>query len=419
MLAVGQVLAINTVINRFDAHVGNQFWARVDPGSWWRNVRLGWDWDENEFPTNMFLHPYHGGMYFNAGRANGLGFWESAPLAFLGSWTWEYMGERWRPSLNDFFMTSFGGITLGEVFHRASAGIRSNQARGRGRVARELLAMPFDPVGGLNRLVRGEWSRTGPNPPEHDPGIWAWQIQAGGRFLRDDPTSPADESGSSLAVTADLQYGEPFDTRFRQAFDVFNVRLQVAEGGISVLRAAGRLYSKELRDTTVRHQHIFAINARYDYVSNPSQKFGGQSVEAGIRSRWRLGKGYSLITELFADAMFLGAIDAPSTGIGERVYDFGPGLGARFDMFFQRHGHTYIAVRSRNEYLHSVSGAEADHIANFGGIEFDVPLRAGIGVGAQFGSFYRVSRYTDKPDDIRDLPEARIFLNLTSSRLTQ
>ena len=68
----------------------------------------------------MFAHPYHGGLYFNAGRSNGLTFWESAPLAFLGSWTWEYLGETHRPALNDFFMTSFGGIALGEVFHRVA-----------------------------------------------------------------------------------------------------------------------------------------------------------------------------------------------------------------------------------------------------------------------------------------------------------
>jgi len=380
-------------------------------------VRLGWDWDENEFPTNMFMHPYHGGMYFNAGRANGLGFWESAPLSFLGSWTWEYMGERWRPSLNDFFMTSFGGITLGEVFHRASSALRSNQAHGRSRIARELAAMPFDPVGGLNRLFRGEWGRFGPNAPEHDPGIWALQLQTGARWIGNGATGTPDTTDVGPTIVGDLQYGEPFETRFRKPFDVFHVSMQISPGGggINMLRASGRLFSKDIRGPEHRNRHIFAINARYDYESNAAQKFGGQSVEAGIRSRFQLGKGYSLITEIFGDAMFLGAIDAPYTGIGERTYDFGPGAGARFDMFLQRHGVTYISVLSRLEYLHSVSGAESDHVANFGGMDVNVPIRRGLGIGAHFGSFERISRYSDRPDEHRNLPETRLFFTFTGA----
>ncbi len=104
-----------------------------------------------------------------AGSANGLDYFRSVPLAFFGSWSWENFGETYRPSLNDWFMTSFGGITLGEVFHRVGATIRDNRATGMSRFMREVAALPVDPIGGVNRVVRGEWTARGPNPPDDKP----------------------------------------------------------------------------------------------------------------------------------------------------------------------------------------------------------------------------------------------------------
>ena len=169
-LAVQEALATNLAINRFDAWVLREPWAKADFKSWSDNLRLGWEWDENAFQTNMLGHPFHGSMYFNSGRANCLSYWESVPLAFLGSFTWEFFGETYRPSLNDFFMTSFGGIALGEMTHRVAATIRDTEQAGAWRVIREMAATVLNPMDGLNRLFRGEWTRTGRNPADHDPG---------------------------------------------------------------------------------------------------------------------------------------------------------------------------------------------------------------------------------------------------------
>lgn len=414
--AIGQTFLVNAVVNRFDAWPASQWWAKIGWTSWKSNIRLGWEWDENDFATNMFLHPYHGGMYFNAGRANGLDFWESAPLAFLGSWVWEYLGERHRPALNDFFMTSFGGIALGEVFHRTSASIRSNQARGRARLGRELASLPFDPVGGLNRLFRREWKRFGPNPPEHDPGNWVLQVHTGVTAFGDSVGQPTNESHLAPTLVAELQYGDLFETEARVPYDQFTIRAQISPGagGLNLLRASGRLFGRVLDDSS-GNWHQLAIHQRYDWVSNPTQHFGGQSVEGGIRSRWKLGKGYTLESEAFADLMLMGAMDAPFAGIGERTYDFGPGAGVRLDFTLKRHGVTYLALTGRTEYLHTVSGAQADHLASFGGTELTIPIHRGIGVGLYTGYFHRQSRYSDKPDDLRELPETRLFITWTAA----
>lgn len=408
--AVAQALGVNLVVNRVDAWVLGQDWARVGPSDWSRNLRQGWEWDEDAFGTNMFSHPYHGALYFNGARSHGLDYWEAVPVTFLGSLTWEYFGETYRPSLNDFYMTSFGGITLGEVFHRVASSIRDNRATGGARTARELAALPFDPVGGLNRLIRGEWSRQGPNPGEHRPDAYLFRVHAGPRVTGE--AAAEDSTTASATVVADLLYGDGLTTPFRKPFDVFAVRMQLSSsGGLTLLRASGRLFARPLRDTT----HAFVVNQRYDYLKNPSQSFGAQSFEAGLMSRWRLPKGFRLRTEAFGSLIALGAIDAPDAGTGRRTYDFGPGLGTRVELGLERRGIGYLTLWGRSEYLHSVSGATADHTASFGGLEIEVPVRRGVGVGLHTGYFDRLSRYSGLTEEQRQFVEVRLFVALTSA----
>jgi hypothetical protein len=411
LLAIGEVALINVFVNRVDAWGFNQDWARSGTRTWWNHLKLGWEWDEDAFFTNMFSHPYHGALYFNAGRSNGMGYFESVPIAFFGSWTWEYFGEKYRPSLNDWFMTSFGGITLGEMFHRVGASIRDNSATGGDRILREIAALPVDPIGGFNRLLRGQWTARGPNPPEHAPKDYALRVGGGLRFAK---RLTADSGLTRMGtLLVDLLYGDQVTQEYRNPFDVFNVRLVlVSNGGINALRASGRLYGTNLNDPTRRNRHMLAINQRYDFYKNPAQSAGGQSVEIGINSRWLIGsKGFGIRTALFGDGILLGAIDAPGTGLGKRNYDFGPGVGARWELALEKHGARFLRLFSQLEYIHAVSGASADHIIDFGGIEAAIPIARGVGLSASSTIFGRKSRYTDgRPVDTRDYPEARLLL---------
>lgn len=412
LTSVAQGLAVNVAVNRFDAWVLGEGWARVGLSSWKSNLRLGWEWDENAFGTNMFAHPYHGGLYFNAGRAKGLDYWQSAPLAFLGSWMWEYFGETHRPSLNDFFMTSFGGIALGEVFHRVAATIRDNGTSGRTRLLRELGAAALDPIGASNRLARGDWSRVGPNPPEHRPRQLVFRFNAGARRVREED---GPETLYSPTMVVDVSYGDRFGPITNTPYDVFDLRGQIspAGGGLNQLRSAGRLFGMGITRAEARHRHLFEVRQRFDYVNNPVYQFGAQSVEAGILSRWWAGKTVRLRSRFAVDGMFLGAIDAPFSGIGERTYDFGPGLGATVELAVERRGVTYLAWYNRVEYLHTVSGAQANHAILFSGLEATLPVGRGLGLGFHLSGDDRSSTYAVFPDDRRRFLEARVFLSWT------
>ena len=410
-------LGLNVFVNRLDAWVRDAHdldgvaWPRVTPRTWSRNIRLGWTWDTDAFVTNMFAHPYHGSMYFNAGRANGLDFWESVPLAFLGSLTWEYFGETYQPSMNDLYNTGFGGIVLGEVYHRLGALVRDDTRRGAGRVLREIAAIPLDPMGSLDRLLRGGFTRVGPNPPDRHPGILGLVVQAGGRVAVD---SGAGGNTLSSSFLADLTYGDPFRQPYRKPFDVFRVRLQVSPdgGGVNILRVWGRLWALDFTPEGQQPRHILTVNQKTEYLSSPAFKFGGQSVEVGLVSAVTAARNVDVRTEIYAEGLMMGAVDAPNTGIpgSERTYDFGPGMGATAAAAVLWRGTPVLSARWHFAYLHSVSGSPADHYTQFASVETVLPVTATVGMGAYAGLYGRRSSYRGRLGEATHFPEFRIFL---------
>ena len=120
---------------------------------WGRNLNEGFEWDNNDFKTNMFMHPFHGSVYFNAARSNGYDFWEATAFTWAGSFIWEMFGENNRGAINDWVATSMGGMVLGEAFHRL---------RPRGpvvcfaHVLEGALQRTFDEVAPVRSIDRGE-----------------------------------------------------------------------------------------------------------------------------------------------------------------------------------------------------------------------------------------------------------------------
>ena len=97
--AAAETFGMNVGVWAFDRYVMNEDFAKISIGSIRRNIKHGFVWDNDQFSTNLFAHPYHGNLYFNAARSNGLTFWESAPYAFAGSLMWEIAAEVEPPSM--------------------------------------------------------------------------------------------------------------------------------------------------------------------------------------------------------------------------------------------------------------------------------------------------------------------------------
>jgi len=80
----------------------------------------GLRFDSNEFETN-WTHAPAGAVYYTLGRVNNLGVKDSLLLATFASLYWELVVE-WREvvSVNDMFMTVFGGLSIGEPWYQLS-----------------------------------------------------------------------------------------------------------------------------------------------------------------------------------------------------------------------------------------------------------------------------------------------------------
>jgi len=416
-VAIGEGVLINTfvlMINKITRPENEGF--HIGLQSWKSNLQLGWNWDDNSFNTNMFAHPYHGGLYFNAGRSNGMSYWESIPLSFLGSWEWEYLGETHRPALNDFFNTSFGGIAIGEMTHRAASLVRDNRATGSARVWDEIFGTMIDPVGGFNRFVFGRMNDLGPNPEEHYPSALGITLQTGARMVGDSTGSTDNPEGAVTGVL-DLSYGDNFAT-YKAPWDAFHLRAQLsigdnmAGGGLNVLRAVGRVYGSELTDPDAANRHQFVVWQMYDYVNNPGYVFGSQSFGFGLMSRWHARSAWSVGTGASLQLVPISAVQTDSLTANGRFYDFGPGTGLVLNATLMHRGVVapIAALGYRLDYIHSVSGSDADHYLQVFTAEAELPVRRGFGIGAAYNYYMRDSKFVTRPAEFARFPEFRAYV---------
>jgi len=89
-----ETFGLNVGVWGFDRFVMNEEFAHITSATISKNLRTGFVWDNDKFSTNLFAHPYHGSLYYNTARSNGLSFWESVPYSFAGSLMWEFTAER-------------------------------------------------------------------------------------------------------------------------------------------------------------------------------------------------------------------------------------------------------------------------------------------------------------------------------------
>ena len=73
-LAAGAVTALNTSVQLYNRYLKHEDFAQTTMHTVHNNLRTGFVWDNDMFIMNMFAHPYHGNLYFNVARSNGMNF---------------------------------------------------------------------------------------------------------------------------------------------------------------------------------------------------------------------------------------------------------------------------------------------------------------------------------------------------------
>lgn len=341
--AAVETFGINVAVQSFDRFVLNADFAQINFKTIKHNIETGFVWDNDQFSTNLFAHPYHGGLYFNAARSNGLTFWESAPYAFCGSLMWETICETEPPAINDLMATTVGGIAIGEVTHRISALVYDDRKRGWSRFWREFLGGVICPIGALNRIISGDaWKVRHEYYKYHDYDrlpVHA-QIGVGYRYLADNNSLFRGEGTPYINVA--LDYGDPFNEEERKPYDYFTADITFGLSSnqplVSSIHLLGRLWGAPVR--TGKIQTEFGLFQHFNYYDSQPVKDGTSLVPYRISEAASAGPGLicrfpsvgnltRLEQRIFVNGILLGGSLTDHYNVIDRDYNMGSGYSAK------------------------------------------------------------------------------------------
>lgn len=342
--AAAEATGINVVVHSFDRFLMNEEFAKTTLNTIKNNFRHAFVWDNDQFSTNLFAHPYHGNLYFNSARSNGLNFWQSAPYALAGSAMWEFFGEKEPPAINDLMATTFGGIAIGEITHRISALILNDRNRGFRRFLREFAATVVNPMQGFNRIITGDaWKVRDEYYLYHDYDRIPvyFQTSFGMRYLADDGGLFRGESNPYL--TFNLEYGDVFNYSETKPYDYFTANItfgmSVNQPLINNVHLLGKIWSKPIysgKDI----ESIVGIFQHFNYYDSKPVKDGtsltpyriseAASVGPGIIYRIeKMGALRRLEQQIYLDAILLGGTKSDYYNVIDRDYNMGSGYSVK------------------------------------------------------------------------------------------
>lgn len=343
--ALAEVTGVNVFVQLFDRYVTSEEFAQTTLRSIKRNFTDGMVWDNDFFITNMFMHPYHGNLYFNAARTNGLSFWESAPFSLLGSAMWEFLGETEPPAINDIIATTCGGMAIGEMTHRLSLTVLDDRDRGFNRFLREAVATIVNPIQGLHRIISGDaWRVKNRHYRYHDFNKTPLDVSftVGWRYLADD--GALFRGLHAPYINATLTYGTSVDAdKHTQPYDFFDIELNSAFGGgqpmVNTLNILGRLWSTPILDKKDMAGE-FGIYQHFNYYDAKPIEDASELTPYRISEAAGFGPGFILSLpqmgalskmeqRIFVSGILLGGTKSDYFNVIERDYNMGSGFSIK------------------------------------------------------------------------------------------
>lgn len=419
-----EVVGVNALVWSYDRFIregGENPEFRIGFDSIWDNMQNRMEWDNNNFTTNNFAHPYHGSLYYNAARSNGFSYWESIPFVFAGSYLWEFAGERNNPAYNDWINTSVGGVGLGEALYRLSDLVLDDTATGDERVWRELGGLAIDPMRGFNRILSGEWSRVGANPPDRRPDWLGIQLEAGIRSQGRESLAREDTSGAFLRL--DFLYGNPFTDDDIRPFDTFAFEAQVNFNDVSTLghvRSEGLLTGRAMGGEADDFfdggaRHVVGAFQAFEFIDNRGYEFGGQTVGAMWLARRHLtDAGHLLQTDVGLGLLLLAGTSSEVANFSGRDYDYGSGVSYRLGARVLHRGRTLLEARTEGHWLATLNGVDGTYLVTISSVQATLPVTSSLGVGAEALGYHRSAWYDEFEDVSRWYPEVRGFVTLAT-----
>lgn len=337
---------INMVVWTFDRYIQKGDFAYINTNTIKENFRHGFIWDNDKMGTNMFLHPYHGSLYYNSARANGFNYWQSGIFALGGSAMWELFMECEYPSTNDIIATPIGGMALGEMFYRTTDLILDDRITGGARFGREFASFLISPMRGLTRVINGDaWRKRTTSGKQFGVPDVSVELSMGARILelRDEVFDQGIGFGSEI----NIEYGDRFETEGMKPYDYFSVKttlnIQASQPVLGQLNVIGRLGGTDLKDTDkyylnlgfYQHFDYYDSDTISDVSSKTPYKFctpasvGIGAVYKNKRFRWWDMDAYGHV-----NAILLGGALSDYYRVDERNYNLASGYSTKVGFNF-------------------------------------------------------------------------------------
>lgn len=442
--ALAEVTAVNAGVHIFDRCVMNQEYAHTSPKTWKENFRNGFVWDNDQFSTNLFMHPYHGNLYFNSARSQGLNFWQSAPFAMIGSLQWEFLGETEPPAINDLIATTMGGICIGEVTNRVSRMLLDDRRHGWRRFTAEAASFMVNPMGGVKRIVSGDAWRIRSNRGNYHDGSRLpvdCSVSIGDRYLNDN--CALQRGMHAPFINMYMEYGEAINEGQHNApYDFFDAEvtfsLSANQPIINALHITGRLWSKPFAEKNGAKAE-FGIYQHFNYYDSKPVKEGTEQTPYRISEAASVGPGCifelpaaGLLTRLeqrlFLSGVLLGGTKSDYYSVVDRDYNMGSGYSVKSKTHIELRNFGRIILNVRFFRIYTWKGYDGKDLAKVNPLYLNaqgdkgsahllvVSPIAEIDIGKGFsmllsGSYFsRTTHYNKYPNVRANTFEARVGL---------
>lgn len=440
--AAATIIGLNLGVWAFDRYVVKGDFAYISLNTMKANLRKGFVWDNDNMGTNMFLHPYHGNLYFNAARSNGFNYWQSGLFALGGSAMWEFFMENEFPSANDIVATPIGGMALGEMLYRASDIVLDDRAMGRERFGRELAAFLISPMRGLTRVLEGDaWRYRSTSGRQFGIPHVCLAFSLGTRAL--EFKGDILDKGVGLTAEVDLEYGDRFSTDFEKPFDFFTLRggldFQSSQPVLSQLNVIGRLLNYGWIDTPktklnaglYQHLDYYDSDTISDLSAVTPYKFATPaSIGGGLQFQRKGIKNWDLSASFYGNAVLIGAVLSDHYFLDQRNYNIANGFGikTRINALYKKNkfsaslGHEYYRMFTWKDYPqdidwttanpHTLSsqGDRSQAFVHISEVRLDYRIAKKLFLTGSFMRFQRDTNYDFYPDVSSTSTATRLML---------
>lgn len=398
--AAGEVALVQVIPWSFSYFITKTEFAKITFKSVGGHLKpSSWTWDDDQFTTNQFSHPYHGNLYFNSFRANGYSLFPSALATVSGSLIWEIAGESEPPSINDLINTSFGGIVLGEMTHRLANKLVNNRSTGLRRKTNEVFGLLINPMNGFNRILSGKWGKPPSNGGEIDSSKIDAQFDLGIRRINTDHSLI--KKGEN-ALYGRMRFFYRDGKELRKPFDEFRVDIEAGVDDsalVNTLSVYGLLYGRELL-TNSRMKHSAILSANYDLFHNSSFFYGGQSINMNLVSEFDIDAKSKINTTFGVGPVLLAAVPNQYMNGGgkHRNYDYGSGLSLMGNIKADIMERLALGIQYTGGIVGTISGNHSSYSLHSLTSELSVFIWKPFSINMSAGFFTVKGNYRDHPD---------------------